>query len=84
MFILVLHDKVSTLSFMLDTFIKEMKGMGIEDVLVEEEVKEGEANEKMEEVTQEAEEEKEEEKEKDDRRHAETVRHRKLVALCRL
>ena len=39
MSILVLHDKVSTLTFMLDTFMKEMKGMIVEDVVMEEEVK---------------------------------------------
>ena len=38
-----LHDKVSTLTFMLDTFIKEMKGLVVEDVVVEEEVDEGNA-----------------------------------------
>ena len=40
MSILSLHDKVSTLTFMLDTFMKEMKGMVVEDVVVEEEVEE--------------------------------------------
>ena len=39
--LLDLHDKVSTLTFMLDTFMKEMKGMVVEDVVVEEEVDEG-------------------------------------------
>ena len=33
-----LHDKVSILTSMLDTFMKEMKGMIVEDVVVEEEV----------------------------------------------
>ena len=33
-----LHDKVSILTSMLDTFMKEMKGMVVEDVVVEEEV----------------------------------------------
>ena len=41
--LLDLHDKVSTLTFMLDTFMKEMKGMVVEDVVVEEEVDEGNA-----------------------------------------
>lgn len=50
MSILVIHDKVSTLTFMLDTFMKEIKGVVVEDVVVEEEVEEGEADEKKEEV----------------------------------
>ena len=47
MSILVLHDKVSTLTFMLDTFMNEMKGMVVKDVVVEEEVEEGEADVKQ-------------------------------------
>ena len=39
--LLDLHDKVSTLTFILDTFMKEIKGMVVEDVVVEEEVDEG-------------------------------------------
>ena len=35
---------------MFDTFMKEMKGMVVEDVVIEEEVEEGEATEKKEEV----------------------------------
>ena len=53
--------------------------MGIEDVLVEEEVKEGEANEKMEEVTQEAEEEKEEEKEKEETETTQTSENNIII-----
>ena len=72
MSILVLHDKLSTLTFRLNTFMKKMKGIVIEDVFVEEEVEEGEAAEKKEEVTKDEfehlvegkEEEKEEEEEK--------------------
>ena len=43
--LLALHDKVSTLTFMLDSFMKEMKGMVVEDVVVEEEVNDGDAAE---------------------------------------
>ena len=32
------HDKVTTLTFMLDTFIKEMKGMVVEEMTVEKDV----------------------------------------------
>ena len=57
-----LHDKVSTLTFMLDTFMKEMKGMVVEDVVVEEEVDDGNAAEpKEEEVMEEVKEKKTEE-----------------------
>ena len=38
--LLDLHDKVSTLTFMFDTFMKEMTGMVVEDVVVEEDVDE--------------------------------------------
>ena len=38
--ILGLHDKVSTLTFILDTFMKEMKGTDVEDVVVDEEIEE--------------------------------------------
>ena len=41
-FLLDSHDKVSTLTFVLDTFMKEMKSMVVEDVVVEE-VNEGNA-----------------------------------------
>ena len=41
--LLALHDKVSTLTFMLDSFIKDMKGIVVEDVVVEEEVVDGDA-----------------------------------------
>ena len=54
-----LHDKVSTLTFMLDTFMKEMKGMVVEDVVVEEEqVEEGNVAEKKEDAAMEEDEEK--------------------------
>ena len=39
--LLDLNDKVSTLTFMFDTFMKEMKRMVVEDVVVEEDVDEG-------------------------------------------
>ena len=62
--LLDLHDKVSTLTFMLDTFMKEMKGMVVEDVVVEEEVDDGNAAEpKEDEVMEEVKEKKEEDKE---------------------
>ena len=51
--LLDLHDKVSTLNFMLATFMKEMKGMVVEDVVVEEEVDEGNAAEPQEEAVME-------------------------------
>ena len=38
--LLELHDKVSVLTFMLDTFMKEMKGMVVDDVVVEENIEE--------------------------------------------
>ena len=38
--LLELYDKVSKLTFMLDTFVKDMKGMVVEEVTVEEDVKE--------------------------------------------
>ena len=50
--LLNLHDKVSTLTFMLDTFLKEMKGIVVEDVVVEE-VDEGNAAEPQEEAVME-------------------------------
>ena len=66
--LLDLHDKVSVLTYMLDTFMKEMKGMVVEDVVVEETVQEGTAEpqefEKPEEKHKEAEQEKEAEPEK--------------------
>ena len=76
--LLDLHDKVSTLTFMLDTFMKEMKGMVVEDVVVEEKVDEGNAakpqdNTVMEEVKEKAEkkevadEKKQEEKEEEEK-----------------
>ena len=46
MFILDLHDKVSTLTFILETFMKDMKGIVVEDMVIEEEVDEGNATEK--------------------------------------
>ena len=55
---LELHDKVSTLTFMLDSFMKDMKGMVVEEVTVEEE-----ADEKEEEANQEGEKAEEEKKE---------------------
>ena len=64
MSILGLHDKVSTLTFMLDTFMKKIKGMIVEDVVMEkEEVDEGNAEEQKEDDAMEVEEEKAEEKE---------------------
>ena len=63
--LLDLHDKVSTLTFMLDTFMKDMKGMVVEDVVVEEEVDEGVAAMPQEDVVMEEAKEKEGEKEKE-------------------
>ena len=51
--LLDLHDKVSTLTSMLDTFMKEMKGMVVEDVVVEEEVDKGNAAEPQEDAVME-------------------------------
>ena len=68
MSILGLHAKVSTLTFMLDTFMKEMKGMVVEDAVVEEEeVDEGNAAEKKKDAAVEEEEEKAEEKEEEEK-----------------
>ena len=67
MSILGLHDKVSTLTFMLDAFMKEMKGMVVEDVVVEEEVEEGNVEEKMDDAAMEEEEDKAEEKEEEEK-----------------
>lgn len=39
---LELHDKINNVTFMLDSFMKEMKGMVVEEVEVEEEVYEKE------------------------------------------
>ena len=66
MSILDLHDKVSTLTFMLDTFMKDMKGMVVEDMVVEE-VDEGNAIEDaiIEEPKEKAREKEEDEKEKE-------------------
>ena len=50
--LLELHDKVSILTFMLDAFMKNMKGMVVEEVTVEEGVKEEHA-EKEKEVSKE-------------------------------
>ena len=63
--LLDLHDKVSTLTFMLDTFMKDMKGMVVEDVVVEEDVDEGVAAMTQEDVVMEETKEKEGEKEKE-------------------
>ena len=52
--LLEFHDKVSTLTFTLDTFLKEMKVMVVEDVVGEEEVEENN-DEKEEEVSKEGE-----------------------------
>ena len=77
-----LHDKVFTLSFMLDTFMKEMKGMVVEDVVVEEEVDEVAAkpqeNTVMEEVKEkagkkEATDEKKQEEKEEEEKNKETV-----------
>ena len=78
-FLLDLHDKVSTLTFMLDTFMKEIKGMVVEDVVVEEEVDEGNATKPqedavMDEVKEKAEiadEKKEEEKKEEEKKEEE-------------
>ena len=48
--LLELHNKVSTLTFMLDTFMKDMKGMVVEEVTVEEEPVEQEEVSKEEDV----------------------------------
>ena len=66
--LLELHDTVSILTFMLDTFMKDMKGMVVEEVTVEKEpVKKEEVSKeevsKEEEATQEGKEAEEEEKE---------------------
>ena len=58
-----LHDKVFTLTFMLDTFMKEMKGMVVEDVVVEEDVDEDVAAKPQEDAVMEEAKEKEGEKE---------------------
>ena len=73
--LLELHDKVSKLTSMLDTFMKDMKGMVVEEVIVEEDVKEEPAKKdkkvsKEGKATQEgkkAEEEEKEEKEKEEK-----------------
>ena len=75
MSLLELHDKVSKLTSMLDTFMKDMKGMVVEEVIVEEDVKEEPAKKdkkvsKEGKATQEgkkAEEEEKEEKEKEEK-----------------
>ena len=63
--LLDLHDKVSTLTFMLDTFMKDMKGMVVQDVVVEEDVDEGVATKPQEDTVMEEVKEKEGEKEKE-------------------
>ena len=63
--LLDLHDKVSTLTFMLDIFTKDMKGMVVEDVVVEEDVDKGVAAKPQEDTVMEEEKEKEGEKEKE-------------------
>ena len=60
-----MHDKVSTLTFMLDTFMKEMKGMVVEDVVVEEEVNEGDVAVPQEDVTMKEAKEKEKDEKKE-------------------
>ena len=74
--LLDLHDKVSTLTFMLDTFMKDMKGMVVEDVVVEEDVVEDAAVPQEDVVMKEAQEkegekENEADKEKADKEKAE-------------
>ena len=60
---LELHDKVFTVTFMLETFMKDMKGMVVEEVTVEEEPIEKEKEvSKEEEATQEGKKAEEEEK----------------------
>ena len=81
--LLDLHDKVSTLTFMLDAFMKEMKGMIVEDVVVEEKVDDGNAakpqeNTVMEEVKEkagekEAVDEKKQEEKEEEEKNKETV-----------
>ena len=72
MSILGLHDKVSTLTFMLDTFMKEIKGMVVEDVVVEEEeIEEDNAVEKKDDAAMEEKEEKAEEKEEEEKKKEE-------------
>ena len=63
--LLELQDKVSTVTFILDSFMKEMKGMVVKKVVEEEEVGEQKANEKEEEVNKEGESEIEEEHEQE-------------------
>ena len=65
MSILGLHDKVSILTFMLDKFMKEMKGMVVKDVFVEEEVEEKKEEAAMEEAKEKAEKKEKNEKEED-------------------
>ena len=65
--LLELHDKVSTLTFMLDTFMKDIKGMVVEQVTVEEEPVEKEEVSKEEEATQEGKKGEEEEKKEEDK-----------------
>ena len=48
-----LHDKMSKLTFMLDTFIKDMKGMVVEEVTVEGELAKKKEKSKEGEVPQE-------------------------------
>ena len=63
MSLLELHDKVFTVTFMLETFMKDMKGMVVEEVTVEEEPIEKEKEvSKEEEATQEGKKAEEEEK----------------------
>ena len=64
--LLELHDKVSTLAFMLDSFMKDMKGMVVEEVTIEEEADEKEKEvSKEKEANQEGEETEEEKKEEE-------------------
>ena len=81
--LLDLHDKVSTLTFMLHTFMKEMKGIVVEDMVVEEEVDEGnvakpQENTVMEEVKEkgggkEAANQKKQEEKEEEKKNKETV-----------
>ena len=72
MSLLELYDKVSTVTFMLDTFMKDMKGMVVEEVTVEEEpVEKDKEVSKEEEATQKGKIAEEEEKKEEEEKEAE-------------
>ena len=72
--LLELHDKVCTLTFMLDSLMKDMKGMVVEEVTVEEEEVEKEKEvSKEEEATEEEKEEEKKDEEKKEKENPEEV-----------